>query len=692
MSFSNIQQYLYDLASQSGVAVQNGDNPSERQFAQRNPNLRSDPPQWRKRQETYEQLYANRQPKNLTEAAIDLGFVDVTENATEIYLRKDLKLNSIARVYKAPQWMKEGFGAAMNANACGQITAKDMCDHLLHGEKKTVCLVVGGAIRDTVQLAADKCQQVTAQQITDKLKDIDFVINRNPDFISEKLSDDKVIKGHMLKDVKKHDKWVTDTWGVQTCITANDKEGLDMVAMRQGTVRVEQFTFNPSFRENDKPAVLDSDIADRDFVVNTLMYDPVGNFLIDPTGCGVHDAVNKHLRMIVGSPGHMDAWHFIRCIKFMARGYSVDENSRTRLVCGFEEEYGKAVYNATEDDDYKLSLLAGSLARICKATVDGPTKVVELKALIDKWYEEVFLANMEALYSGSDSGERSRIPCGTLTLYGENRKVALCEVLVLARYRKFPEHHSYTAAIIHTAELMDNLLGQKYNVFPSEMQGDWRVTNFCLNVYFRQVSHFPGDWVQLTNSLRKYLDDLNGTQPSLPTFCRQQRDALYARLDFTNYPNVDNEVKYKLKNCRILQSSLMRHICDYIAKQQVGHRVTRLDRLLKDYEWVRAHIKNQKRWAALIALLGFQARDKLDELVMFGGEVRDFEAENDDESVKLNLDLFNSIQQSGALLDSQLQAIALDPDTGRLKVKVYNMEKYIPVRTLMNFVDQLPGE
>jgi hypothetical protein len=64
----------------------------------------------------------------------------------------------------------------------------------------------------------------------------------------------------------------------------------------------------------------------RDFTCNAIWYDPINDILIDPTGTGIVDAINKELRIPVGTP-HWDNWvignptKLLRYWKFIAKGY-----------------------------------------------------------------------------------------------------------------------------------------------------------------------------------------------------------------------------------------------------------------------------------------------------------------------------------------------------------------------------------
>jgi len=67
----------------------------------------------------------------------------------------------------------------------------------------------------------------------------------------------------------------------------------------------------------------------RDFACNALCYDPINKVIIDPTGYGIEDAINKVLRIPVDLP-KWDLWYngnttkiSKRLKKFISKGYTI---------------------------------------------------------------------------------------------------------------------------------------------------------------------------------------------------------------------------------------------------------------------------------------------------------------------------------------------------------------------------------
>jgi len=131
--------------------------------------------------------------------------------------------------------------------------------------------------------------------------------------------------------------------------------------------------------------------------------------------------------------------------------------------------------------------------------------------------------------------------------------------------------------------------------------------------------------------------------------------------------------------------------CVYINGVGVDSQLEKLDLIIDDYDFIIEIIFNENRWNGLTGLLGFNERDKLDELIMFGGIIQDLEAEEEADAIELDIDKFSEISMIGERLNDQIQAISLDASTGRLKVKLFNTENYIPIQDFRDFIQQLPS-
>jgi hypothetical protein len=69
---------------------------------------------------------------------------------------------------------------------------------------------------------------------------------------------------------------------------------------------------------------LDMDAFARDFTINALYYDPASNTVIDPTGAGIRDIIEKKLRFVLKPENAIaaDPVMAARWIKFIGRGYT----------------------------------------------------------------------------------------------------------------------------------------------------------------------------------------------------------------------------------------------------------------------------------------------------------------------------------------------------------------------------------
>jgi hypothetical protein len=78
-----------------------------------------------------------------------------------------------------------------------------------------------------------------------------------------------------------------------------------------------------------------ADVAHRDFSCNSVYYDPVNKILVDPTGRGVEDAVNRQLHLIhdpqYGNSRYHEGTIAIRFFKFAVRKFTWDEATQ-RLI------------------------------------------------------------------------------------------------------------------------------------------------------------------------------------------------------------------------------------------------------------------------------------------------------------------------------------------------------------------------
>ncbi len=76
------------------------------------------------------------------------------------------------------------------------------------------------------------------------------------------------------------------------------------------------------------------DVRNRDFACNAIYYDPLNRALIDPTGLGIADVTSRVLRLVndarLRAPGQLGRI-FIRCVKFMCKGFSPAEELERQL-------------------------------------------------------------------------------------------------------------------------------------------------------------------------------------------------------------------------------------------------------------------------------------------------------------------------------------------------------------------------
>ncbi|WP_288409639.1 hypothetical protein [uncultured Sphingomonas sp.] len=75
------------------------------------------------------------------------------------------------------------------------------------------------------------------------------------------------------------------------------------------------------------------DVAFRDFACNAVYYDPINEVIVDPTGHGVKDCASTTLRLVDGRhERHQMGQVFIRAVKFVARGFQLEPDTKRKLV------------------------------------------------------------------------------------------------------------------------------------------------------------------------------------------------------------------------------------------------------------------------------------------------------------------------------------------------------------------------
>jgi hypothetical protein len=80
------------------------------------------------------------------------------------------------------------------------------------------------------------------------------------------------------------------------------------------------------------------DVGHRDFACNALYYEPVNKILIDPSGIGIRDAIEKKLSLVCNTglkSNFNKATIVIRFFKFVCKGFSYDSQTKDLLIRDF---------------------------------------------------------------------------------------------------------------------------------------------------------------------------------------------------------------------------------------------------------------------------------------------------------------------------------------------------------------------
>lgn len=89
------------------------------------------------------------------------------------------------------------------------------------------------------------------------------------------------------------------------------------------------FSYAPGTKEAQFASDLHLDHTLRDFACNSIYYDPINKFFLDPSGCGIRDAKGKKLSFVnntkVNHPEYRKANIAFRYFKFILRGYTPTE-------------------------------------------------------------------------------------------------------------------------------------------------------------------------------------------------------------------------------------------------------------------------------------------------------------------------------------------------------------------------------
>lgn len=151
-------------------------------------------------------------------------------------------------------------------------------------KKGVKAYIVGGAVRDAI--------------LKNKIKDIDICVNYNPNSIVTQL------KG--IKYYKYYKNFQT------AAVTFQNGVCIDLIRCRKEYYK----------RHGDLPKVEPSDIYDdlyrRDFTINSLAYDIVGNSILDIYG-GIGDIKNKVLKKIHFNSYREDPTRIFRAVKYCVR-------------------------------------------------------------------------------------------------------------------------------------------------------------------------------------------------------------------------------------------------------------------------------------------------------------------------------------------------------------------------------------
>jgi hypothetical protein len=234
-------------------------------------------------------------------------------------------LNNIqsGRIYKPNQPFIDHMNAALGKKIVGNQSAQDYLDRLR--ENGSESYVVGGAVRDLVHATATQ-PKISSQQAQKMLNDIDITTMAHPNEAK------KIYQAFHGNDSDTKATYFPE-YGRAHFKNSDQEEGLDYNTTIDGSTVYLPKEINPDTpNDNVVPATFDHDLLkdthSRDFAVNSLYYDPYNQVIIDPTGLGMSDAINKHLRFAgAKAPQNLTTLYDDpemprRFFKFRMRGYT----------------------------------------------------------------------------------------------------------------------------------------------------------------------------------------------------------------------------------------------------------------------------------------------------------------------------------------------------------------------------------
>ena len=171
------------------------------------------------------------------------------------------------------------------------------------------CLV-GGSVRDICNLQNEQCN----------IKDFDFVTDANYEHLGQALQKD----GFRI-----------DETGQQFLVLRCTKE--------DETYEIACYRKDNTYKDGRRPESVDigdifTDSERRDFTVNSLYYDLNKEVILDPTGMGVDDAINRTLRFN-GNPHvriNEDYLRVFRAYRFISKGYTAEPRTLNAIRSNFE--------------------------------------------------------------------------------------------------------------------------------------------------------------------------------------------------------------------------------------------------------------------------------------------------------------------------------------------------------------------
>jgi hypothetical protein len=137
----------------------------------------------------------------------------------------------------------------------------------------------------------------------------------------------------------------------------------------------------------------DRDVSHRDFACNSVYFDPINEVLIDPTGIGINDALNKSLTLICGTGDNFQRGQiFIRFFKFCDRGFT----PVAETVLKIRGEYALGVRGMTRVA--KVHYIKAQILNKCASPADQDVALSRIRdQMIAHGVEQIWLEVFEPL-------------------------------------------------------------------------------------------------------------------------------------------------------------------------------------------------------------------------------------------------------------------------------------------------------